>query len=279
MNKDNRGGYRQRTNSSRGRGPERRNDSKYDASSSDRNFSNAHRASNRYAENRAATRDEEELPIDEDVSGSELTRAAQDSLRTLSPRNAKTVSKHLVMVHRYLYDDSARAYRHAQAAVSRASRVDVVRESLGLAAYMQGEYSQALRELRTARRLSGHQGALAVMADCERGLGRPERAIAIADEVHPRDLDVNEVIELGLVVAGARLDLKQPEAALAHLNLLLPQDDTQRGRVASMKADVLSVLGRDLEAKAQYVVADKLLSIPDEEGETAMVIDLEGSSE
>lgn len=278
MKNDNRGGYRQRAQSSRDHAGSGRYRSKGDGARDRRGADAGDRFNRRATENDASGK-EEVLPIDEDISGTELTRAALDSLRTLSPRNAKTVSKHLVMVHRYLYDDPTKAYRHAQAAVARASRVDVVRESLGLAAYMQGEYAQALRELRTARRLSGYHGALAVMADCERGLGRPERALSVADEVHPRELDLNEVIELGLVVAGARLDLGQPEAALAHLNLLRPQNDVQRGRVASLKAEVLSTLGRESEAEPQRRVADELLATADETLDDAMVIDLEGSSE
>ena len=45
-----------------------------------------------------------------------------------------------------------------------------------------GRYAEALRELRTVRRLSGSSEHLPIMADCERGLGRPERALALARE-------------------------------------------------------------------------------------------------
>ena len=44
--------------------------------------------------------------------------------------------------------DPEAAYQHAQAAVSRAGRVDVVREAAALTAYASGRYEEALREVR-----------------------------------------------------------------------------------------------------------------------------------
>src|SRR5690625_4196312 len=102
--------------------------------------------------------------IDPDVTGNELGREVTDRLRTLSKLTADSVAKHLVMTHRLLYDDPQLAYAHARAAAGRGSRVDVVREALGLAAYANENYAEALRELRTARRLGGGPGLVAVMA-------------------------------------------------------------------------------------------------------------------
>ncbi len=84
------------------------------------------------------------------------------------------------MAAQLLDEDPELAYAHAQAAQRRAGRVGLVREALGIAAYQVGHYEEALRELRTARRLTGSSEHLAVMADCERGLGRPERALDLA---------------------------------------------------------------------------------------------------
>lgn len=195
-----------------------------------------------------------------DVTGNELSRGVRDRLRTLSKATAESVSRHLVMVDRLLYEDPDLAYEHARAAAGSGSRVDVVREALGLAAYAKGSYGEALRELRTARRLSGGAGLVSVMADCERGLGRPERAIALVEETDVRQLDRAEIIELGIVVAGARLDLDQPEAALAYLDRLRPGTDVERGRVASIRADVLEVLERAEEAARMRALAQKLLA-------------------
>ena len=93
-----------------------------------------------------------------------------------------------------------------------------MREAAGLAAYRTGRYAEALRELRTVRRLNGSSEHLAIMADCERGLGRPERALALAQEPEAETLDAEAKIELAMVVSGARLDLGQAEAAVAALS-------------------------------------------------------------
>ena len=76
--------------------------------------------------------------------------------------------------------DLERSLEHARFARSRAARVGIVRELAGVIAYQAGEWSEALAELRTARRLGGGPGQLALMADSERGLGRPERALELA---------------------------------------------------------------------------------------------------
>ena len=77
-------------------------------------------------------------------------------------------------------DDPETAYQHTLAARARAARLAVVREACGEAAYAAGEYAEALAELRAAKRMNGSTAYLPVMADCERALGRPERALALA---------------------------------------------------------------------------------------------------
>ena len=156
--------------------------------------------------------------IPDEVVFSDLDRAVRGRLRTLSKDNAEGVGRHLVMVGRLLDDEPELAYEHAQAAVRRAGRVDVVREAAGLAAYRTGRYAEALRELRTVRRLNGSSEHLAIMADCERGLGRPERAITLSQEPEAETLDADGKVELAIVVSGARLDLGQAEAAVAALS-------------------------------------------------------------
>ena len=58
-------------------------------------------------------------------------------------------------------------------------RVGVVREACGIAAYRTGRWAEALSELRAARRMTGRDDYLPIMADCERALGRPDRALAL----------------------------------------------------------------------------------------------------
>jgi hypothetical protein len=182
------------------------------------------------------------------------------------------VGAHLVMVGRLIDSDPELAYDHAQAAVRRGGRVDVVREAAGLAAYRTERYSEALRELRTVRRLNGSSEHLPVMADCERGLGRPERAIALAAEPEAETLPGESRIELAMVVSGARLDLEQPEAAVAVLDTPLVR--SAKGllavRVAQARADALDAAGRADDARAELA-----RFTPEQLAEAAGVVEVE----
>jgi tetratricopeptide (TPR) repeat protein len=196
--------------------------------------------------------------IDEAVQFSDLDRDVRGRLRTLSKENATVVGRHLVMAGKLIDSDPELAYEHAQAAVRRAGRVDVVREAAGLTAYQTGRYAEALRELRTVRRLNGSSEHLPIMADCERGLGRPERAIALAASEEASTLDATGRTELALVVSGARVDLGEFEAALAVLDQIPPaqaQGDLAL-RVLQAKAGVLEAAGRVEEAAALLADVD-----------------------
>lgn len=154
------------------------------------------------------------------------------------------------MAGRLIDTDPELAYEHAQAAVRRAGRVDVAREAAGLTAYRTGRYAEALRELRTVRRLNGSSEHLPIMADCERGLGRPERALALASSDEAATLDDVGRTELAIVVSGARVDLGELDAALAALDQV-PAVGTQGelgARVLQARASVLEVAGRTEEA-------------------------------
>ncbi|MGN8246338.1 hypothetical protein ACTHAM_003478 [Cellulomonas soli] len=183
----------------------------------------------------------------------ELSREVRGRLRTLSKENADRVGRHLVMVGRLLDDEPELAYEHAQAAVARGGRVDVVREAAGLAAYRTGRYAEALRELRTVRRLNGSSEHLPVMADCERGLGRPERALALAQDPEAESLEETARVELAIVVSGARLDLGQPEAAVATLAAASVRAATGllAVRVAQARATALDAAGQPELARAE----------------------------
>ncbi len=181
-----------------------------------------------------------------------LDREVRARLRTLSKDNADMVGRHLVMAGRLLDSDPELAYEHAQAAVRRGGRVDVVREAAGLAAYRTGRFAEALRELRTVRRLNGSSEHLAIMADCERGLGRPERAVALAASPEADELDAYARTELAMVVSGARLDLGDPDAALAVLSGVEtgPARGLLAARVAQARAEALRAGSREAEADA-----------------------------
>lgn len=130
----------------------------------------------------------------------------------------------------------------------------MVRETVGLVAYRAGEWAEAIGELRAARRMSGGPGQLAVLADCERALGHPERAIEISRSPEAAALDAEQSIELGIVSAGARADLGQTEAAVAQLEQLAATAGDS-ARVAFAYADLLEQVGRRDDAVRWFIRA------------------------
>ncbi|CAO5240440.1 hypothetical protein FAGKG844_20002 [Frankia sp. AgKG'84/4] len=139
------------------------------------------------------------------------------SLKGLPAGLADTIARHLVATALLLDDDPAAALAHARAAADRVPRLSAVREAVGIAAYHAGEYATALLELRAAKRMEGSAHNLPLMADSERGLGRPERAVAYLRDPQVDELDQATRVELLIVASGARRDLDQPEAAVVLL--------------------------------------------------------------
>ena len=119
-------------------------------------------------------------PLPDDVTGRELDPSVRQQLRSLPDRLATRVARHLAAAGQLLDTDPETAYQHTLAARARATRLAVVREACGEAAYLAGHFAEALTELRAARRMNGAPDYLPLIADSERALGRPERALALA---------------------------------------------------------------------------------------------------
>jgi tetratricopeptide (TPR) repeat protein len=171
---------------------------------------------------------------------------------------AEEVTRHLVAAGSLLEDDPERALAHARYARYRAARLSVVREAAGIAAYHAGEWAEAIAELRAARRMGGGPGHLAVMADAERALGRPERALELSRGPEAHDLDRAEAIELLIVAAGARRDLGETDAAV--VSLQVPElDPAQRApwspRLFYAYADALLAADRREDAVRWFLHA------------------------
>nr|WP_239175777.1 Replicase polyprotein 1ab [Actinoplanes cyaneus] len=176
----------------------------------------------------------------------------------LSRDVADTVARHLVAAGTIIDEDSELALQHAIAARRLASRIAVVREAVGLAAYAAGDWTTAIAELRTYHRMTGKQTHLAEIADCERALGRPERAIDLFRGADVAKLEKSGAIELLIVAAGARGDLGQHEAAVAMLQVkeLTAEDTTEwAARLRYAYADALLAAGRRDEAREWFVRA------------------------
>lgn len=104
-----------------------------------------------------------------------LPRDVIAELSTLNERLGPQVQAHLSAAYVLLSTDPDEALRHALEARRVAPRLAIVREALGIAYYHAEQYGEAMKELRAARRISGRDHSLPLIADCERALGHPRR--------------------------------------------------------------------------------------------------------
>ena len=190
-------------------------------------------------------------PLDDSITGRELDRSVAQQLRGLPEKLGARVARHLVAAGLLMDSDPKTAYQHTLAARARAARIAVVREACGEAAYAAGEFAEALSELRAAKRMNGSQDYLAVMADCERALGRPARALALAHNPAVADLPADLKAEVTIVEAGARRDLGEIDAALRTLENAPLRSQSREDWVVRLRyayADTLLAAGRTDEA-------------------------------
>ena len=205
--------------------------------------------------------------IPEDITASDLDKDVRAELLGLNRPVAEIVARHLVATGRMIDDDPDEALAHALAARRLASRIAAVREAVGLAAYHAGEWQTAIGELRTYHRMSGRQDHLAVLADCERALGRPERAIDLYRGADRAAMAPGDAVELLIVAAGARGDLGQKDAAVAMLQvreLTSGSEEAWAARLRYAYADALLAADRRDEAREWFARAAEV----DQDNET-----------
>ena len=189
--------------------------------------------------------------IPDEVTGKELDRSVLDQLRGLPEKLAARVARHLAAAGLVIDDDPETAYQHTLAARSRAARIAVVREACGEAAYTAGHFAEALAELRAAKRMNGKTDFLPVMADCERALGRPERALSLAKSPAVDSLTQPMQVEMIIVEAGARFDLGETQGALRTLESANLQSASREPWVVRLRyayADLLEQAERPEDA-------------------------------
>lgn len=192
------------------------------------------------------------------VEAKQLAPEIRAELFTLDKSTADTVARHLVAAGELLDEDPEAALAHAQAARNRSGRIAAIREAVGIAAYYCGDWAQALSEFRAARRMGSKSQLLPLIADCERGVGRPERAIELARSPEAAALTGDDADEMRIVAAGARADLGHLDQALAVLSS--PSPDLSRtgstaARLCYAYAETLLALGRTEEALQWFVHA------------------------
>ena len=124
-----------------------------------------------------------------------------------------------------------------------------------------------MSELRAARRITGEPDHVPVMADCERALGRPDRALLMAQDPQTSELDAAAQIELLIVVSGARRDLGQADAAVLALQVRALDAPASRPWAARLRyAYAAALLDADRPEQARHWFA--LSAEADPNGET-----------
>jgi tetratricopeptide (TPR) repeat protein len=197
-------------------------------------------------------------PIPPDIEAIQLAPEIRRELSTLDRGTADAIARHLVAAGELIDEDPEAALSHARAARARSGRIAAVREAVGIAAYQCGDWAQALAELRAARRMGSKSPLLPLIVDCERGLGRPERALELTRGPEAAQLSGDDADELRIVAAGARADLGQLDQALKVLST--PQlDPTRTGTTAARLfyayAETLLALDRSDEALQWFLRA------------------------
>lgn len=224
------------------------------SSGTDKEWSRPRREGSRPRDDAARTQEQARYdgpPIDESITGAELDRSIRQQLRGLPEKLATRVARHLVAAGQLIDEDPVTAYQHTLAARARAARVAIVREACGEAAYAAGEFADALSELRAARRMNGVNDYLPVMADCERALGRPEKALTLAKSPSVESLSPALQAEMTIVEAGARRDLGEVDAAIRTLENAPLRSRTRAAWVVRLRyayADTLLAAGRTEDA-------------------------------
>ncbi|WP_259371176.1 MULTISPECIES: hypothetical protein [Streptomyces] len=182
----------------------------------------------------------------------------RQELKSLPKTLADDVARNLVMVAQLLDEEPEKAYDYAKIALRLASRIPSVREAVGFASYATERYTEALAEFRAARRMTGSAELWPVMADCERGLGRPEKTLAMAGAPEVQKLDRAGQVEMRLVAAGARRDMGQVDAAVVTLQgpeLASTAVHPWTARLRYAYADALLAVGREDEARDWFAKA------------------------
>lgn len=187
--------------------------------------------------------------IPEWADPSSLPADIRRELHMLSKENAQQVAAHMVAAYGFIEDDPERALAHAHAARDHAGRIAVVRENAGVIAYLTGKWREALSELRAARRIGGGPGLLPLMADCQRGLNRPQKAVEMMDTDYVKQLSAEDFNEFIIVIAGAYSDMEEYQKAKE----VLEKGDLDTNRVGTAAARLF------------YAYAEVMLSLNDVE--------------
>lgn len=195
------------------------------------------------------------------IEWSMLSTDDRERLRGLSKEHAENIGLHILAAYTLEERDPELALEHAKWVAHQASRIDFARETLAFVAYRQGDYKLALREFRTAFRMNGFLDYLPFIADCERGMGEPKKAIETAMSDDAKYLRGESKAEMFLVYAGALGDLELWNKAIEIVHTLGRSKGLAgeyRMRAVQAEQYFLEQAGRSDEAVALDQLLDKL---------------------
>lgn len=195
------------------------------------------------------------------IEWSMLSTDDRERLRGLSKEHAENIGLHILAAYTLEERDPELALEHAKWVAHQASRIDFARETLAFVAYRQGDYKLALREFRTAFRMNGFLDYLPFIADCERGMGEPKKAIETAMSDDAKYLRGESKAEMFLVYAGALGDLELWNKAIEIVHTLGHSKGLAgeyRMRAVQAEQYFLEQAGRSDEAVALDQLLDKL---------------------
>lgn len=195
------------------------------------------------------------------IEWSMLSTDDRERLRGLSKEHAENIGLHILAAYTLEERDPELALEHAKWVAHQASRIDFARETLAFVAYRQGDYKLALREFRTAFRMNGFLDYLPFIADCERGMGEPKKAIETAMSDDAKYLCGESKAEMFLVYAGALGDLELWDKAIEIVHTLGRSKGLAgeyRMRAVQAEQYFLEQAGRSDEAVALDQLLDKL---------------------
>lgn len=155
----------------------------------------------------------------------------------------------------FLEGDYRRAASLAADAKVFAQRSPRIRELLGLALYHSGDFKEALRELQAFKRMSGSLEQNHLIADSYRAVGRPEKAIEVCGEVHPKEVSEEVWTELLIVAASTLADGGDIERALSYISRgeFQPKEvQPHHLRLWYVRAELLEKAGKQAQAKALW---------------------------
>lgn len=210
------------------------------------------------------------------IEWSMLSKEEKERLRGLAKEHAENIGLHILAAYALEEQDPQAALEHAKWAARQASRIDFSRETLAFIAYRQGDYKLALKEFRTAHRMNGYPDYLPFIADCERGVGNPRKAIETALSDEGKQLQGEAKAEMFLVYAGALGDLELWDKAIDVVHRLGRSkglDGAYRMRAIQAEQYFLEEAGRSDEADDVDQLLEKLeLQYADDDEDSGDVV-------